>query len=291
MRNNVGSADGGVEIECRSVTAGYLGSRVLRQVSFRISEPSIYVVLGPNGAGKTTLFRTLAGILRPYEGEVYVGGEPIDRQSSRDRLHYLTHLDGLPDGLQVREALEFFGRAEGAGSEDVDRVLDQLEIRELSTKFPSQLSAGQRKRVSIARIFLRERSIYLLDEPTANLDPKAAREIREIVLKLSREKIVLYSSHNLFEAREIGRYVLVIKSGEIARFDRIENVRGSRFVLGVRVLEPSSALAGFDHEGEYYLKELAGPEEVPTVLRDLISQGVKVREAREMENPLEDLFE
>jgi len=291
VRNNVGSADGGVEIECRSVTAGYLGSRVLRQVSFRISEPSIYVVLGPNGAGKTTLFRTLAGILRPYEGEVYVGGEPIDRQSSRDRLHYLTHLDGLPDGLQVREALEFFGRAEGAGSEDVDRVLDQLEIRELSTKFPSQLSAGQRKRVSIARIFLRERSIYLLDEPTANLDPKAAREIREIVLKLSREKIVLYSSHNLFEAREIGRYVLVIKSGEIARFDRIENVRGSRFVLGVRVLEPSSALAGFDHEGEYYLKELAGPEEVPTVLRDLISQGVKVREAREMENPLEDLFE
>jgi ABC-2 type transport system ATP-binding protein len=284
------SAGNGLGIECRSVSAGYLGSRVLQQISFRITEPSIYVVLGPNGAGKTTLFRTLAGILRPYEGEVYIGGEPIDRQSSRDRLHYLTHMDGLPDGLSVRESLEFFARAEGAQSRDVDRVLDQLEIRDLSAKFPSQLSAGQRKRASIARVFLRERSIYLLDEPTANLDPKVARETRELILKLSREKIVLYSSHNLFEAREIGRYVLVIKSGQIFRFDRIENVRGSRYVLGIRVLEPSPALASYDHEGEYYLRELSGPEEVPAVLRGLMAQGVQVREAREMENPLEDLF-
>ena len=253
------SADNGAGIDCRSVSAGYLGSRVLHQISFRITEPSIYVVLGPNGAGKTTLFRTLAGILRPYEGEVYIGGEPVDRQSSRDRLHYLTHMDGLPDGLSVREALEFFARAEGAQSRDVDRVLDQLEIRDLSTKFPSQLSAGQRKRVSIGRVFLRERSIYLLDEPTANLDPKVARETRELILKLSREKIVLYSSHNLFEAREIGRYVLVLKSGQISRFDRIENVRGSRYVLGIRVLEPSPALAAYDHEGEYLPPGALGP--------------------------------
>jgi len=284
------SVGSGADIDCRSVTSGYLGSRVLHQVSFRITEPSIYVVLGPNGAGKTTLFRTLAGILRPYEGEVFIGGEPISRQSSRDRLHYLTHLDGMPDGLTVREAIEFFARAEGAQSRDVERVLDQLQIRELSTKFPSQLSAGQRKRVSIARVFLRERSIYLLDEPTANLDPKLAREIRELILRLSREKIVLYSSHNLFEAREIGRYVLVIKSGQISRFDRIENVRGSRYVLGIRVLQPSPALAGYDHEGEYYLRELSGPEEVPAVLRELMAQGVQIREARELENPLEDLF-
>jgi ABC-2 type transport system ATP-binding protein len=199
-------------------------------------------------------------------------------------------MDGLPDGLSVREALEFFARAEGAQSRDVDRVLDQLAIRDLSSKFPSQLSAGQRKRVSIARVFLRERSIYLLDEPTANLDPKVARETRELILKLSRDKIVLYSSHNLFEAREIGRYVLVIKSGQLSRFDRIENVRGSRFVLGIRVLQSSPALGAYDHEGEYYLRELSGPEEVPAVLRELIAQGVQIREAREMENPLEDLF-
>jgi len=280
----------GAEIVCRSVTAGYLGSQVLHEVSFTIDEPSVYVVLGPNGAGKTTLFRTLAGILQPYQGEVLVGGEPVDRQTSRDRLHYLSHVDGMPDGLRVREALEFYARVERATDSDVERVLDQLEIRELSGRFMARLSAGQRKRVSIARVFLRERSIYLLDEPTTGLDPKVAREIRALILRLSHDRIVLYSSHNLFEAREIGRYVLAIKAGRLALFDRIENIRSSRFVLGIRVLEPSDALAGFEREGEYFLKELPGPEQVPALLGDLMSRGVKIREAREMENPLEGLF-
>jgi ABC-2 type transport system ATP-binding protein len=281
---------GEVGISCRSVSAGYLGATVLRGVSFAIDEPAIYVVLGPNGAGKTTLFRTLAGILRPSQGEVRIGGEPVDRQASRNHLHYLSHVDGIPDGLRVREALEFYARVERATSADVERVLDLLEIRQLSGRFLSQLSAGQKKRVSIARVFLRERAIYLLDEPTSSLDPKLAREIRTLILELSREKIVLYSSHNLFEAREIGRYVLAIKGGELTLFDRIENLRGARFVVGIRVLEPSEALGGYTREGDYFLRELSGPDEVPALLRDLESRGVRIREIREMNNPLEDLF-
>jgi ABC-2 type transport system ATP-binding protein len=280
----------GVRISCRDVSSGYRGAEVLRAVTFTINEPAIYVVLGPNGAGKTTLFRTLAGILRPYRGEVQIGGESIERQASRDRLHYLSHLDGIPDTLRVREALEFYARVEGAGPADVERVLDLLEIRELGDRFFSQLSAGQRKRVSIARVFLREREIYLLDEPTTGLDPKVAREIRNLILELSREKVVLYSSHNLFEAREIGRYVLAIKEGRLALFDRIENLRGSRFVVGIRTLGPSNALAGYPRQGDYYLRELTSPEEVPGLLRELVSKGVPIRELREMENPLEDLF-
>lgn len=129
-----------------------------------------------------------------------------------------------------------------------------------------------------------------MDEPTSNLDPKLAREIRSLILELSRDKIVLYSSHNLFEAREIGRYVLAIKDGQLAMFDRIENLRASHFVVGIRVLEPSEALVDWKREGDYFLRELSGPEEVPVLLRDLDSRGVKIREVREMGNPLEDLF-
>ncbi len=280
----------GVNISCQSVNSGYLGSRVLREISFTIDKPGIYVVLGPNGAGKTTLFRTLSGILRPYQGNVLIDGEPIDRQRSRNRLHYLSHADGLPEGLTVREALELYARVERATSADVDRVLDLVNIRDLSGRFLSQLSAGQKKRVSVARVFLDDRAIYLLDEPTANLDPKVAREIRSVILALSREKIVLYSSHNLFEAREIGRYVLALKDGQLALFDRIENLRGSHFVVGIRVLEPSEALTGWTRDGDYFLRELPGPEGVPALIRDLESRGVQIRELREMNNPLEDLF-
>ncbi|HYK93247.1 MAG TPA: heme ABC exporter ATP-binding protein CcmA [Thermoplasmata archaeon] len=272
------------------MSAGYLGSQVLRDISFSIDTPSIYVVLGPNGAGKTTLFRTMAGILQPYHGEVLVGGTSIESQGSRNLLHYLSHVDGMPDGLRVREALEFYALAERATSADVDRVLDQLEIREFKDRYLSQLSSGQRKRVSIARVFLRERAIYLLDEPTTALDPKAAREIRELILKLSQNKIVLYSSHNLFEAREIGRHVLLIRGGQLALFDRIENIKGSRFVVGIRLLDASASLPGYDRQGSYFLKELSSPDEVPKLVHELDAAGVKVREIREMDNPLEDLF-
>ena len=270
--------------------SGYRNKPVLHDFSFTIHEPSVYVVLGPNGAGKTTLFRTIAGILRPTSGEVLIDGMPAGQQTSRDQLHYLSHMDGIPDGLTVRESLDYYARVERATSADVERVLDQLQIREFSGTFISRLSAGQRKRVSVARIFLRERKIYLLDEPTISLDPKVAREIRSLILELSRDKIVLYSSHNLFEAREIGRYVLAIRSGELALFDRIENLRSSRYVVGVRALEPSDALSEFAREGDYYLRELPGPEAVPAFLRELESRGVKIRELREMGNPLEDLF-
>lgn len=279
-----------VGLACRSVESGYFDSPVLHDISFDIHEPGIYVVLGPNGAGKTTLFRTLSGILLPTQGDVLVNGEPVRHQSSRDRMHYLSHLDGIPDGLRVRQALEFYARVEQATSADVDRVLDLLEIRELGEKYLSQLSSGQRKRVSIGRVFLRPREIYLLDEPTSNLDPKVAREIRTLVLELSRDKIVLYSSHNLFEAREIGRYVLALKAGRLVLFDRIENLHGGPFVVGVRTLDARADLPGFSRQGEYFLKELGGPEEVPGLIRELEGQGLRLREVREMNNPLEELF-
>jgi ABC-2 type transport system ATP-binding protein len=277
-------------IRCVGLSSGYLGSRVLRNVSFEAEQPAIYVVLGPNGAGKTTLFRTLAGILRPYEGRVTIEGEPLGHQSARDRLHFLSHIDGIPDGLRVREALEFYARVQGASPDDVRRVLDLLEITELQERYFSELSAGQRKRVSIARVFMRERDIYLLDEPTSNLDPKVAGEIRDLILELAKNKVVLYSSHNLYEARDIGRFVLAIRDGTVAYFGELTNMRTSRYVVGIRVLAPSEALAASPKQGEYYLYQLPGPESVPALLKQLQADGVQIREVREMSNPLEELF-
>ena len=277
-------------LACAHVSSGYHGVKVLDDISFSITEPAVYVVLGPNGAGKTTLFRTLAGILAPISGAVTIDGLPVDDQRSRDRLHFLSHIDGIPDGLTVEEALRFYAAVEGAGPEDVERVVRTLEIENLRTRSYSELSAGQKKRVSIARIFLRERDFYLLDEPTANLDPKVAAEIRELVLRLSREKVVLYSSHNLFEAREIGRYVIALKAGRLAVFGRISELRSVKYSVGIRAIGGESALPEANRRGEYFVFDLAGPEQVPGLLKELESKGVQVREVKEMGNPLEDLF-
>jgi ABC-2 type transport system ATP-binding protein len=283
-------AGGRHRIELRSVSAGYHGHRVLTGVSFVIETPAIYVVLGPNGAGKTTLFRTLAGILEPYSGSVEIDGTRMGRGGARAGIQYLSHIDGIPDGLRVEEALRFYATVEGVGDREVDRVIRMLGIAELRTRYFSELSAGQKKRVSIGRVFLQERGIYLLDEPTANLDPKLSREIRDLVLALSKDDLVLYSSHNLFEAKEIGKYVLALRDGKVGYFGLLSDLRPAKYIIGIRADGAEGILPSTSKQGEYYLQELAGPEEVPNLVAELAAKGVRIREVKEMGNPLEDLF-
>jgi ABC-2 type transport system ATP-binding protein len=277
-------------IEARGVSSGYHGKRVLEDISFVIEEPAIYVVLGPNGAGKTTLFRTIAGILSPCSGTVEIDGLDIGRLEARTRLQYLSHIDGIPDGLRVEEALRFYATVEGATEQDVERVVRLLGIEELRGRFFSELSQGQKKRVSVARVFLQERTIYLLDEPTSNLDPKLAREIRDLVLGLSRNDLVLYSSHNLFEAKEIGKFVLALREGKIGYFGLLSELRPAKYIIGIRAEGVEGVLSSSSKKGDYYLQELSGPEEVPKLVQELMAKGVRIREVKEMENPLEDLF-
>jgi ABC-2 type transport system ATP-binding protein len=277
-------------LACSDLSSGYRGKRVLEGISFEIRDPAIYVVLGPNGAGKTTLFRTIAGILRLQSGSVTIGGHSIEEPSTRDRIHFLSHIDGLPDGLRVEETLRLYGTVEGAEEADVERVLRLLEIEPLRARFVSELSAGQKKRVAIARVFLHDRAVYLLDEPTANLDPKVASEIRDLILRLSRDRVVLYSSHNLFEAREIGTYVLALKSGKLSLFGRIADLKPNKYVVGVRVVAGEQYLPAANKKGEYYLFELSGPDDVTGLIKELEGKGVRFREVKEMGNPLEDMF-
>jgi ABC-2 type transport system ATP-binding protein len=285
-----GPAHGRHRIEARGLSSGYKGTRVLEDISFLIDEPAIYVVLGPNGAGKTTLFRTLAGILEPYAGSVEIDGVSVHRRSAATPIQYLSHIDGVPDGLRVEDALRFYAMVEGAEASSVDRVLRLLGLEELRGRFFSQLSQGQKKRVSIARVFLQERGIYLLDEPTSNLDPKLAREIRDLVLQLSKDDLVLYSSHNLFEAKEIGQYVLALRGGRVGYFGLLSELRPTRYTIGIRAENAEGTLPSSSRRGEYYVLELPGPEEVPKVIAELVAKGVLIREVKEMENPLEDLF-
>jgi ABC-2 type transport system ATP-binding protein len=281
---------GAHRIELREVSAGYHHHRVLENVSFLIEKPAIYVILGPNGAGKTTLFRTLAGILEPSSGTVEIDGIDIARHEARTRMQYLSHIDGIPDGLRVEEALRFYATVEGVGPAEVERAVRLLGIEELRSRFFSELSQGQKKRVSIARVFLQDRSIYLLDEPTSNLDPKLAREIRDLVLARSQDDLVLYSSHNLYEAKEIGKYVLALRAGRVGYFGLLSELRPTKYIIGIRAESVTGVLSSAARQGDYYLQELAGPEEVPKVIAELVAKGVQIREVKEMENPLEDLF-
>ncbi|MGE5187987.1 MAG: ABC transporter ATP-binding protein, partial [Betaproteobacteria bacterium] len=214
-------------LKLEEVSSGYGADEIIHKISLKLTEPAIYVVLGPNGAGKTTLFRTISGILKPFSGKVTF--DDIDLFSSKEarrRIAYLSHLNALPEEMTVFNALKYYADIEGG---DVEHTLDLLKLSELRNKKFSSLSQGQKKRVSVGKIFLQERDLYLLDEPTSNVDPKISKEIRELLIELSKNKFVLYSSHNLYEAREIGKYLIVIRNGELKFFDKIENVKTKQY--------------------------------------------------------------
>jgi ABC-2 type transport system ATP-binding protein len=271
------------------VNSGYGNTEVLHRITFKAQEPAIYVVLGPNGAGKTTLFRTIAGILEPYSGHVLLDGMDLTRsREARKRVNYLSHYNALPEEMTVWHALDFYAKIEGGKADD---AISLLELEELKDKKVSDLSQGQKKRVSIAKVFLTERDLYLLDEPTSNLDPTVSKEVRDILLRLARDRIVLYSSHNLYEAKDVGTNLILIKKGAIGYYGRISDIRSKEYRVGFRAMTDISKIVDAKLEGGYYVMSFSNPEDVGQVLKKLVESGVTVTEVRELDNPLQSLFE
>lgn len=277
-------------LELLKVSSGYGGPPVLHDISFKAAESAIYVVLGPNGAGKTTLFRTIAGILEPYSGQVLFDGEDITQsKEARKRVNYLSHYNAIPEEMTVRDALSFYARIEGG---DAREVISLLNLEELKDKKVSDLSQGQKKRVSIAKVFLRERDLYLLDEPTSNLDPAVSKEIRDILLRLSKDRIVLYSSHNLYEARDVGTNLILVRNGAIGYFGKISDIKSKEYRVGIKTTTDISKMIDAKlGDGGYYVLSVRTPEEAGLALKQLVENGVLVTEMRQLDNPLQDLFE
>jgi ABC-2 type transport system ATP-binding protein len=279
------------EIEAAGLSTGYYGKQVLHDINVSITRPGIYVVLGKNGAGKTTFFRTITGILKLYGGTLTIDGlDPYSHPETRQKCVYLSHLAGVPVTMRVSQILDLFARLMEASEEDKDRAMKMLSLGELMGKSYYSLSQGQKKRVSLAKCLLRDRGIYLFDEPTTNLDPTVASDVRKDILNISRDKIVLFSSHNLYEAREIGRQVIIIDNGTIAYSGDIDKVPMGKYIIGIRADNLTDVYPDARLEGRYYIMELASPDDVTNVIQKLAAAKIKVHEIREMSNPLEDLL-
>jgi ABC-2 type transport system ATP-binding protein len=228
--------------------------------------------------------------LEPYSGEVRFDGEDLARsKEARKRINYLSHYNAVPEEMTVRGALDFYARIEGG---DVEGVISLLSLQELKNRKISDLSQGQKKRVSIAKVFLRERDLYLLDEPTSNLDPEVSKEVRDILLRLSKDRVVFYSSHNLYEARDVGTNLILVREGTIGYFGKISDIKSKEYRVGIKTTtDISRMIDAKPGDGGYYVLSVATPEEAGLALKKLVENGVLVTEMRQLDNPLQNLFD
>ena len=149
------------------------GRTVVDGLSFRIASGEALLLTGPNGSGKTTLLRALAGFLAPASGAIRLEDAPAERERA-ELSHFVGHLDGLKSHLTVAENLAFWAayldESGGAPGQRLEAALDRFDLAALADIPAGYLSAGQKRRLALARLGVAERPIWLLDEPTVSLD-------------------------------------------------------------------------------------------------------------------------
>ena len=170
------------------------GRVVFSGLSLSVGAGELLAVTGPNGAGKSTLLRLLAGLLRLSAGTIRL--EPECDTPRPQQVNYLGHLDALKPGLTVGENLAFWRRVSETTERSVDEALDAVGLVRLAGTPVTYLSAGQRRRVAIARLLVARRAIWLLDEPTSGLDTASEGRLGRIVERaLAGGTIVVAASH------------------------------------------------------------------------------------------------
>jgi len=278
-----------MKINVNQFSTGYSGKEILHDITFEISEPGIYVVLGKNGSGKTTLFRSLTGMLKPYSGTIKYND--VDLEKSDVKIAYLGHRDAIPTGMNVGAALKFFGKVEGVPDEAVNEMAERFGLKNMLGKSYQNLSQGQRRRVSLAKSLLGYKEILILDEPTSGLDPKISAQIRELMKQESKDRIILYSSHNLYEATDIGSEVIAISDGKILYVGDIGGLSTGHYRKGIRGTGIEDVTTDYKKDGNYYVFDLKSKEEAADLVSRLTTAGAKVYEVKDISNPLERFYD
>jgi len=206
-------------IEVNNLQVSYGNVRALEGISLKVERNATCAIIGPSGCGKTTLLYTLAGLIRPEEGTIYIGGEELSgiRRSTGIILQdyglfpWKNVWNNVALGLQVR------GETKEKISETVSNILAVLGIGHLSCKYPAELSGGEKQRVAIGRTLAMKPDLLLMDEPSSALDAITKEHIQNLILKLykSAPLTMVIVTHSIEEAVFLGQKIIVMGKTKI----------------------------------------------------------------------------
>jgi molybdopterin-binding protein len=198
---------------------------ILEGVSSEFASGGINIILGPNGAGKTTLLRLLGLLDRPWQGEIFYDGLPVsvmhrsERTALRRRIGFVFQTPLLLAGT-VKNNLLYGPHLRGlsiAGSQ-IEQILEVTGLKGKEFQDAQQLSGGEKQRLQLARVMLLNPELYLLDEPTANLDPLSVKNIETAITRLAGSgKTVILATHNLIQARLLAERIIFLKGGRLVQ--------------------------------------------------------------------------
>ena len=212
-----------VTAELKNVTKAYGTKIVVDQVNLQIHEGEILALLGPNGSGKTTILKILAFIENPTGGEVTFQGETVNfKNTEKVRLQStLVFQKTTVFGTSVYNNIAYGLKLRKVPKEtrdiEVKKALELVKLEGFEKRNARKLSGGEQQRVAIARALVLKTKLLLLDEPTANLDPKNAGILEEVIDTVNRENkvTIVMATHNMFQARKLPHRIALMDEGKI----------------------------------------------------------------------------
>ena len=283
----------------------------VRDVSFELSGGEILGLIGPNGAGKTTLLRALAGLQAPTSGAARILGKPVMGEDDVVRQHVGFGPDTPPtyEELTIEQFLRFIAHAYGLSTdlsdERIDFWLEQLWLNEKRHILIKHLSRGMRQRVTLARTFLPQPHVILLDEPLSGLDPAGRIEIRRIFTMLREQQCaMIVSSHILSDLEEVATHIAIMEQGSVLRWctkDELHHEHHEHRTYRVTLLDgwntdndPFVGIEGVTDvkrsNRKYEFTYDADEQAAGALLRKLITENIPVLSFDVVKTSLEDAY-
>ena len=217
-------------IEVSHVSRKFGSFRAVNDVSFSIPTGQIVGLLGPNGAGKTTTMRMITGFLAPSEGQIFIDGEDITKApvESKKKIGYMPESAPLYGEMIVEDYLKYIAQMHGEDpAEKVPALCKECGLKEVMSKNISELSRGNRQRVSLAHALMADPEILILDEPTSGLDPNQVEDVRAIIREIGKTRTVIISTHILSEVETLCSRAIIISGGKVVADSSIEALKNS----------------------------------------------------------------
>ena len=279
-------------IRLRNLSKNFGEFTAVNNLSLDIKRGEIIGLLGPNGAGKTTTMKMISRLLIPTEGEVWIRDngdlELLTRKNKDSLLDHLGFLIENPtfyDHMTPRQILSYFAKLKGYPKKKirsrVEEVINMIGLEGWIDKKVGTFSKGMRQKLGIVSSLVHDPDILVLDEPQTGLDPKARKEIRELLLKLKHEgKTIFLSSHLLYEVSEISDRIAIINLGKLIAFDTIRNLESESkdSLLRIKLLILPTDIAKMRDKLESIIKPHAGMKNVSEIVS--YNSDTQVFEAR-----------
>ena len=287
-----------MKLEFKNVSKTYTDKKVVDDISFEITKPSIFGFLGTNGAGKTTSIRMMLGIIKKDSGSILLDGKEINRKNVN--FGYMPEERGLYPKVTVYNQLMYFSLLKGINKKDADISirywLEKLEMTEYIDMDAEKLSKGNQQKIQFIIAVMNDPDLIVLDEPFSGLDPVNTEMLKKVILSLVKEgKYIIMSGHQMSQIEEFCSDILILDKGKCVLQGNLKEIKDSYDSNKLEIITNDNIdnhLKNFKYRNidNVYLIDIESKDEGQKIFESLIKDKVEILKYELKKPSLNNIF-